>query len=72
MPNDYKPDPNDATKQVPNTTYSGGDGVVVNRSGTTAEKNALTNVLIGTQFYDTTQDKLYVFNDSSAWEAVGP
>jgi|15BtaG_2_1085339.scaffolds.fasta_scaffold01095_11 hypothetical protein len=65
MPNDYTYDESTG-KSTPNTTYSGGDGVVVNRSGTTATKNALTNVLTGTQFYDTSDSKLYVYN-GSAW-----
>ena len=49
----------------PATTYGGGDGLVMNRTGTTAQKNALTNVTTGTQWYDTTDSKLYVYNGTT-------
>ena len=48
--------------------YSAGDGLVTNRTGTLAEKNALTDVTTGTQFYDTSDSKLYVYN-GTAWVA---
>jgi len=48
--------------------YSGGDGQVVNDSGTTAERDALgTNLKIGTQFFNTTDTKLQVWTGSD-WQ----
>ena len=65
---DYKPDPNNPGKQIPNTTYSAGDGTAIVRKYAAAGDLPSTNVGTGTMALvgDT---KLYVYN-GSAWKSV--
>jgi hypothetical protein len=53
---DYKADPNDNTKQIPNTTYSQNEGFPQHM--TTTARDALSSPATGTFIYNTTTNKI--------------